>query len=218
VRTLTEINEEIRAHQGCGFELCAGATQAVPGEGNPHADVMFIGEAPGKQEDLQGRPFVGTAGKLLDELLAGIKLDRDDVFIGNVVKYRPPNNRDPKPEEIAHQWPWLRDQVEAIQPNLIVLLGRHAMDTFLPDLKISQAHGEGKRLRGQVFYPVYHPAAALYNGSLRGTLEEDFAKIPGLLQKIDSEPQPERLPLEPVLPEAREAMGLPTREAVPTTT
>lgn len=212
MRTLEEINEEIRAHQGCGFELCAGATNAVPGEGNPTAEIMFIGEGPGKNEDLQGRPFVGAAGKLLDELLAGINLKREDVFIGNVVKHRPENNRDPRPEEIAHQWPWLRDQVEAIQPTLIVLLGRHAMDTFLPDLKITQAHGHGKRLRGQVFYPVYHPAAALYNGSLKQTLIDDFSKIPGLLEKIKNESQSERLPLEPVLPEAREAMGLPPRE------
>lgn len=208
MRTLEEINQEIAAHHECGFELCAGATNPVPGEGNPQADVMFVGEGPGKNEDLQGRPFVGAAGKLLDELLAGIDLKRDDVFIGNVIKHRPPNNRDPKPEEIAHQWPWLRDQVEAIQPTLIVLLGRHAMDTFLPDCKIGEDHGRGKRFRGQVFYPVYHPAAALYNGSLRGVLADDFAKIPGLVEKISEADQPERLPIEPALPAARVAMKL----------
>ena len=208
MRTLEEINQEIAAHHGCGFELCAGATNPVPGEGNPQADVMFVGEGPGKNEDLQGQPFVGAAGKLLDELLAGIGMQRNDVFIGNVIKHRPPNNRDPKPEEIAHQWPWLRDQVEAIQPKLIVLLGRHAMDTFLPDCAISQDHGRGKRFRSQVFYPVYHPAAALYNGSLRSVLADDFAKIPGLLQKIGAGEQPDRLPLEPALPAARAAMKL----------
>lgn len=207
MRTLDQINQEIRAHQGCGFEICEGATQPVPGEGNPTADVMFIGEAPGKNEDLQGRPFVGQAGKLLDELLAGIKLQREDVFIGNAIKHRPPGNRDPKPEEVAHQWPWLRDQVEAIHPKLIVLLGRHAMDTFLPGCQISADHGRGKRYRGQVFYPVYHPAAALYNGGMRPTLEADFAKIPSLLTRIDAEEQPERLPIEPALAAARNAIS-----------
>lgn len=194
-------------HHGCGFEICETATNPVPGEGNPQADVMFVGEGPGKNEDLQGRPFVGAAGKLLDELLAGIGMQRDDVFIGNVIKHRPPGNRDPLPAEIAHQWPWLRDQVEAIHPKLIVLLGRHAMDTFLPDCKISADHGRGKRYRGQVFYPVYHPAAALYNGNLKSVLEEDFAKIPGLLEKIGETDQAERLPIEPALAAARNAIS-----------
>lgn len=215
MRTLEDINEEIRAHQGCGFEICESATQAVPGEGNPNADVMIVGEAPGKQEDLQGRPFIGSAGKLLDELLASIELDRNDIFIGNVIKHRPPDNRDPRPDEVAHQWPWLRDQVEAIQPKLIVLLGRHAMDTFLPDCRISADHGHGKRYRGQVFYPVYHPAAALYNGSLRPTLFADFAKIPALLEKIGSEDQPERLPIEPATqPEKRAVKRTAARNAI----
>lgn len=168
---------------------------------------MFIGEAPGKNEDREGRPFIGAAGKLLDELLASIELQREDVFIGNVVKYRPPDNRDPLPAEVAHNWPWLRDQVEAINPTLIVLLGRHAMDTFLPDCRITKDHGRGKRYRGQVFYPVYHPAAALYNGGLRPTLFADFAKIPGLLKKIAGEAPPARLPIEPALAAARNAVS-----------
>jgi DNA polymerase len=171
----------------------------VPGEGNPDADIMFIGEAPGKHEDIQGRPFVGAAGKLLEELLASIGLKREDVFIGNIVKGRPPGNRDPKPEEIAHSWPWLKEQVEAIKPKLIVLLGRHAMDCFLPDLKISTAHGMAKRYRGQVYLPVYHPAAALYTGTLRETMLEDFAKIPKLLAKID-ELEPREVVIEPAHP------------------
>ena len=169
----------------------------VPGEGDPKADVMFIGEAPGKHEDLQGRPFVGAAGKLLDELIASIGLRRDDVFIGNVLKGRPPGNRDPKPDEIDHSWPWLRDQIANIQPKLIVLLGRHAMDWFLPDLKISQDHGRAKRFRGQAYLPVYHPAAALYTGSLRQTLFDDFKQIPQLLKKIDTLPK-EKPEIEPV--------------------
>ena len=185
-KTLDEIAEEIRAHRGCGFEPCEQATNLVPGEGNPNADIMFIGEAPGKNEDLQGRPFVGAAGKLLDELLASIQLNRDDVFIGNIVKGRPPGNRDPRPDEIEHNWPWLKEQVEVIKPKLIVLLGRHAMDRFIPGLKISAAHGQAKRYRGQAYLPVYHPAAALYTGSLRQTLLDDFAKIPKLLRKIDT--------------------------------
>ena len=197
MKTLDQIAEEIRAHQGCGFEPCQTCTNQVPGEGNPDAEIMFIGEGPGKNEDLQGRPFVGAAGKLLDELIESIGLKRKDVFIGNVVKARPPGNRDPKPEEIAHSWPWLRDQVAVIKPKVIVLLGRHAMDLFLPDLKISAAHGQAKRYRGQVYYPVYHPAAALYTGSLKQTLLDDFAKLPKVLEKAQALPEEEPV-IEPV--------------------
>lgn len=184
LKTIEQIAEEIRSHTGCGFEPCETCTQAVPGEGSPDADIMLVGEAPGKNEDLQGRPFVGAAGKLLDELIASIGLTRKDVFIANVLKHRPPGNRDPKPEEVAHEWPWLEAQVAVIKPKLMVLLGRHAMDRFLPDCKISQDHGRGKRYREQVYYPVYHPAAALYTGSLKQTLFDDFARIPALLEKI----------------------------------
>lgn len=168
----------------------------MPGEGNPNADILFIGEAPGKNEDLQGRPFVGAAGKLLDELIESIGLKREDVFIANVLKARPPGNRDPKPDEIEHCWPWLKAQVGVIQPKLMVLLGRHAMDWFLPDCKISADHGQAKRYRGQVYLPVYHPAAALYNGSLKQTLLDDFAKIPKLLAKIPDTPAEDKV-IEP---------------------
>ena len=201
MKTLDQIAEEIRAHKGCGFEPCETCTNEVPGEGNPQAEIMFIGEGPGKNEDLQGRPFVGAAGKLLDELIESIGLKREDVFIGNVVKARPPGNRDPKPEEIAHSWPWLRNQVAAIKPQVIVLLGRHAMDLFLPDLRISAVHGQAKRYRGQVYYPVYHPAAALYNGSLKQTLLDDFAKLPKVLEKARALPGQEAV-IEPVGPAA----------------
>ncbi len=188
VKTLDDIATEIRGHRGCSFEPCQTCTNFVPGEGSSTAEIMLVGEAPGKHEDLQGRPFVGAAGKLLDELLASIKLQRSDVFITNVLKARPPGNRDPLPDEAAHHWPWLREQVAAIQPKLIVLLGRHAMDRFLPDCKISVDHGRAKRYRGQVYFPVYHPAAALYTGSLRQTLFDDFARIPKLLAKLDQAP------------------------------
>lgn len=197
MKTLEQIAEEIRAHQGCGFEPCETCTNPVPGEGNPDAEIMFIGEGPGKNEDLQGRPFVGAAGKLLDELIESIGMQRDDVFIGNVLKGRPPGNRDPKPEEVAHSWPWLRDQVAVIKPKVIVLLGRHAMDLFLPDQKISAVHGQAKRYRGQVYFPVYHPAAALYTGSLKQTLFDDFAKLPKVLEKAKALPIAEPV-IEPV--------------------
>ncbi len=160
------------------------ATQLVIGDGNPDADIVFIGEAPGKQEDIQGLPFVGASGKFLAEMLAGINLSREDVYITNIVKYRPPANRDPLPEEIKAFMPYLFRQIEIIKPKLIVFLGRHAMNVFLPELKISQVHGQPKRKNGQVYLPLYHPAAALYNGGMRETLTEDFSKIPAILKQI----------------------------------
>jgi DNA polymerase len=145
---------------------------------------MLIGEGPGYHEDKQGRPFVGPAGHFLVELLAAAGLDRASVFITNVVKHRPPNNRDPLPEEIKAFMPYLFQQIEIIKPKLIVFLGRHAMNVFLPELKISQVHGQPKRKNGQVYLPLYHPAAALYNGGMRETLTADFAKIPEILKQI----------------------------------
>lgn len=169
-------------------DICANlkksATQLVPGEGSPDADIIFIGEAPGAKEDQLGRPFVGAAGKFLDEMIESIGLSRHDVFITNIVKYRPPGNRDPLPEEIKDCWPYLERQIEIIKPKLVVLLGRHAMRVFLPKLTISSDHGQPKRLRGQVYLPLFHPAAALYNGSMRQTLLDDFARIPTILNKI----------------------------------
>lgn len=194
---LKQITDDILSHDGCDYEPCVTSTRAVPGEGNPDAEIMLVGEAPGKNEDILGRPFVGSAGKLLDELIASIGLQRSDVFICNVLKHRPPGNRDPLPDEVAHEWPWLKAQVEVIRPKLIVLLGRHAMDRFLPDLKISRDHGRGKRYRGQVYYPVYHPAAALYHGSLKDTLFADFAGIPSLLKKIEQVSGADRSEIQP---------------------
>lgn len=151
---------------------------------------MFIGEAPGAEEDKQGRPFVGAAGKFLNEMLGMIGLKREDVFIANVLKCRPPGNRDPMPEEVAACWPWLLEQIKMIKPKLIVLLGRHAMERFLPNQKISKIHGTAVRreiegIGKQVFYALYHPAAALYQGSLREVLVKDFKKIPKVLAAIE---------------------------------
>jgi len=167
-------------------ELRSGAKQLVPGVGSAEADIVFVGEAPGAREDEIGEPFVGAAGKFLDEMLGTIDLQRSDIFITNIVKYRPPNNRDPHPEEIKAMMPYLLDQIRIIQPKLVVLLGRHAMSVFLPELKISEAHGRPVRKGGQVYLPLFHPAAALYNGGLRQTLVDDFALIPAILQKINS--------------------------------
>jgi uracil-DNA glycosylase len=180
---LDAIKQQILDDKICP-ELAATATQLVFGDGNIDADLVFIGEAPGKNEDIQGIPFVGAAGKFLNEMLAMIELKREDIYITNIVKYRPPNNRDPLPEEKAAFLPYLHQQLEIIEPKLIVTLGRHSMDVLLPGLKISQVHGEPKRYQGKVYLPLFHPAAALYNGGLRQTLIDDFASIPAILKKI----------------------------------
>jgi len=165
-------------------DLAKQATQLVFGAGNANADIVFIGEAPGKHEDLQGLPFVGAAGKFLNEMLAMIGLSREDIYITNIVKYRPPGNRDPLPEEKAAFLPYLQSQLDVIQPKIVVTLGRHSLNCFLPDLQISKVHGEPKRYKGQVYVPLFHPAAALYNGAMRQTLIDDFAKIPIILGKL----------------------------------
>lgn len=185
---LQQIVDEIVANDVCP-ELKAGATQLVFGDGSPNAEIVFIGEAPGKNEDLQGVPFVGAAGKFLDEMLQLIHLDRKDIYITNIVKYRPPNNRDPSPEEKKAFWPYLVRQLDVIKPKMIVTLGRHSMEYFLPDQKISEVHGQPKQIqfgnRKQVILPLYHPAAALYNSGMRQTLMDDFSKIPTILKKIN---------------------------------
>jgi DNA polymerase len=167
-------------------ELAETATQLVFGDGNPEAELVFIGEAPGKNEDQQGIPFVGAAGKFLNEMLEMIGLKRPDVYITNIVKYRPPNNRDPLPEEKTDFMPYLESQLEVIQPKLTVTLGRHSLNCFLPDLQISQVHGRPKRYKDRVYLPLFHPAAALYNGAMRQTLIDDFALIPIIIKKIKS--------------------------------
>lgn len=180
---LDELAKQIKDENICP-ELAEQATQLVFGTGNPEADIVFIGEAPGKNEDLQGEPFVGAAGKFLNEMLATINLKREDIYITNIVKYRPPNNRDPFPDEKAAFLPFLKQQLNIIKPKLIVTLGRHSMDSLLPGLKISEVHGKPKRYQGFVYLPLFHPAAALYNGGLRQTLIDDFSNIPTILEKI----------------------------------
>ena len=174
-RRLEALAEEIRAHKGahCGFEVCETCTQLVPGEGPASASVVIVGEAPGAKEDAAGRPFVGNAGRLLDGLLVEAGLERAEVFITNVVKARPPGNRDPKKDEVAHHWPWLEQQLQIIAPQAVVPLGRHALARFAPDARIAEAHGTVLEIEGRRLFPLYHPAAALYNGSLRATLVED---------------------------------------------
>jgi DNA polymerase len=211
---LNELNKKMLACSQC--VLRSSCTQVVPGEGSEEAEIMFIGEGPGKKEDELGQPFVGAAGKFLDELLNTIGLKRESVYphtkmtlnknddgkntpdqkkdnfgvgvyIANVVKCRPPMNRDPLPEEVEACWPWLMKQIKTIQPKLIVTLGRHSMERFLPNQKISQIHGKAMRrnipeIGTYVFYALYHPAAALYNGSMREVLISDFKKIPKVLE------------------------------------
>ena len=177
----------------CPCKLRETATQAVPGEGNADADIMFVGEAPGKNEDLQGKPFIGSAGKFLAEMLSSINLQREDLFITKIVTYRPPENRDPEPTEIADCMPWLHEQIAIIQPKIIVTLGRHALEHFIPGKKISEVHGQAFRrtfddIGEQVFFALYHPAAALYNGSMRTTLISDFQKIPQVLKQLQKNP------------------------------
>ena len=169
-------------------ELASGATQLVMGDGNPDADIVLIGEAPGKNEDEQGVPFVGAAGKFLNEMLASAGMNREDVYITNIVKYRPPNNRDPLPEEKKAFWPYLLEQLQIIEPKIVVTLGRHSMEYFLPGQYISKIHGQPKRIQLDghkiVIIPLYHPAAALYNGSMRQTLIDDFMRMPEIIAQI----------------------------------
>jgi uracil-DNA glycosylase len=183
---LQEIAAEIKKCKKCG--LCQGRTNTVPGEGNPAADILFIGEGPGAKEDATGRPFVGSAGKYLTKLLEMIKLTREDVFIANVVKCRPPENRDPFPEEVETcTTNYLFRQIDLIKPKVIVTLGRHSMNRFVPGNTISVDHGKPFRVKGQVYFPIYHPAAALYRGALRKDIEADFLKLPQLVKKVKAE-------------------------------
>jgi len=176
----------------CKCELKKTAKQAVFGDGSADTEIVFIGEAPGKKEDEQGKPFIGAAGKFLSEMLAEIKLAREDIYITNIVKYRPPENRDPKPSEKSACREWLADELKLISPKLIVFLGRHAMNDFFPTEQISKVHGKLliKKFTGiptKYFYALYHPAAALYNGGMRETLMSDFKKIPKIIKKIQTE-------------------------------
>lgn len=188
---MEKIEKQVNRCEKCS--LYKTANNAVPGEGNVNADIVFIGEAPGAQEDKTGRPFVGRAGKLLESLLNEVNLSREKVWIGNVIKHRPPNNRDPSSVEIAACEPYLTVQLRTIRPKLIVTLGRFAMYYFHKNGKISRDHGnlikvESSKVGQNLFvYPVYHPAAGLRNGRFREALEEDFKRIPQILKEIELE-------------------------------
>jgi DNA polymerase len=192
---LSELYREIALCQQC--EIAKYRNKVVPGEGAEDAEVMFIGEAPGWHEDQQGRPFVGPAGKFLDELLASIGLRREQVYIANVIKCRPQGNRDPLPTEIQNCRKWLEHQIVIIQPKMIVTLGRYSMEMFLPGKSISKIHGTAQKRDNVIYYAMYHPAAALHQQSLRRAIEEDMLKIPSLLaqaEKIKEEQhQPQQL-------------------------
>ena len=189
--TLEAIAIEVRACDRC--RLAEGRTNAVPGEGSPDTEVVFVGEGPGQNEDRSGRPFVGAAGTLLEELLGMIGWGRDDVFITNVVKCRPPNNRDPEPDEIAACEPFLRRQLEALDPALLVTLGRFSLQTFMPGDRISRVHGTERTIdpstgaRAATGYAMYHPAAALRQGVLKETMQRDMAAVPEVLIRARAE-------------------------------
>jgi len=176
---LTELYQEIAKCQDC--ELARYRNKVVPGEGPEDADLLFIGEAPGWHEDQQGRPFVGPAGGFLEQLLASIGLSREKVYIANVIKCRPPQNRDPLPGEIQACSKWLNRQLELIHPKMIVTLGRYSMARYFPDESISKIHGKPRKRDGIIYYPMYHPAAALHQGSLRRIIEADMLQIPQIL-------------------------------------
>lgn len=197
---LAALNEQVRRCQAC--RLARGRTYAVPGSGSPDAEIMFIGEAPGFHEDQQGEPFVGAAGKFLDQLLASIGLTRNDVFITNVVKCRPPNNRDPQPDEIDACRGFLDRQIELVKPKIIATLGRFSMQLAFSGVSISKVHGTPKRIGDIVYYPLFHPAAALHQPRYRQFIEEDFQRLPQLLADLkgiseqpSESPSPEQLSL-----------------------
>jgi uracil-DNA glycosylase len=189
-RTLDSIAAQITTCTAC--ELCRSRTHAVPGEGDPNARVMLIGEGPGYHEDQQGRPFIGNSGKFLSELLGKAGLKREDVFITNVVKCRPPGNRDPMPDEIAACSAYLDAQVELIDPEVIITLGRFSMQRWFRNERISKIHGEPRPEGKRLVVPMYHPAAALHQASLRATIEEDFARVPKILAEHEHRASVER--------------------------
>ncbi len=194
---------EIGACTAC--PLHRSAKQAVPGEGSAESGILFLGEAPGYNEDVQGRPFVGAAGQLLDQLLAGIGLDRTKVFITNVVRHRPPENRDPVPEEVAACHVWFERHLAVLKPKVVVTLGRHAMYKFFPGESISRVHGHARKKDGITIFPVFHPAAALHQPSLRADLKKDFEALATFLETA---PRPATVAPEPVPAKTPEQMTL----------
>jgi uracil-DNA glycosylase family 4 len=194
---LSDLALEISACTKC--ILSKSRTKSVPGEGPEDAAIMFIGEGPGFHEDKQGRPFVGAAGQFLEELLAGIGMKRGDVFIGNVVKCRPPGNRDPMPDEIQACCSYLDRQIALINPKVVVTLGRYSMARWFPNVKISAIHGQPRKFEGRLVVPMFHPAAALHQPSLRKDVEADFRKLPGILAQFEQLDD-----TQPSLPEAEQ--------------
>jgi len=192
---LKKVAQEVSVCTRCALHF--SRKLAVPGEGPSNAEIMFIGEGPGFYENEQGRPFVGAAGKLLEELLAKINMKRSQVFIANVVKCRPPGNRDPLPEELSACSEYLERQIQAINPKVIVTLGRFSMAHFLPNAKISDIHGQAMKVKGRLIVAMYHPAAGLHQHSLLSTIEADFARLPELIAKSGTAPEvQETLPPE----------------------
>ena len=183
---LTQVAKEVAVCQKCALHF--SRKNAVPGEGPANSEIMFIGEGPGFHENEQGRPFVGAAGKYLEELLGSINITRKQVFITNVVKCRPPTNRDPLPDELAACNDYLERQIQAINPKVIITLGRFSMARFLPNAKISAVHGQATHVKGRLIIPMYHPAAALHQPSLKADLERDFARLPELISQSGDAP------------------------------
>lgn len=179
---LEQVASEVVVCTKC--ELCRSRTHAVPGAGNAKAEVMFVGEGPGMNEDRQGLPFVGNAGKMLDDMLDSVDWNRDDVFVTNIVKCRPPGNRDPLADEIAACSEYLERQIDAIDPVMIVTLGRHSMSRWFENERISRIHGKPRRVGSRIIVPLYHPAAGLHQPSLRDVMMEDFRKLPLILEEF----------------------------------
>ena len=201
---LTDLAQLIVRCPDC--RLCETRTQAVPGEGPEDARILFIGEAPGFNEDKQGRPFIGAAGKFLDQLLNMAGLSRGSVYITNIVKCRPPNNRDPQPDEIEACRKWLDRQIELIKPEVIVTLGRHSMNRFIPGATISRIHGDPRVIDGITVVPMFHPAAALHQERYRSLILADFQKLPAILAAAQQRaqaatPKPADVPAQPVVVE-----------------
>jgi uracil-DNA glycosylase family 4 len=186
---LTELYDKIAVCPDC--DLSRSRNRAVPGEGPDDAEIIFVGEAPGFYEDQQGRPFVGPAGRLLEDLLSSIGLRRDQVYIGNVIKCRPPENRDPLPKEIEACRKWLERQIELIKPRIVVPLGRFSLAWFFPNESIGRMHGHARCRDGIYYLPMYHPAAALHAANMRRAIEEDFQKLPAVLEEARKGPKEE---------------------------
>jgi DNA polymerase len=197
-----ELEQQINTCTLCS--LSNGRNRAVPGNGSRTADIMFIGEGPGYYEDQQGLPFVGNAGNVLNQLLASIGLKREDVYVTNMVKCRPPQNRDPQPDEIKACQTYLDKQIEMIDPKVIVTLGRFSFGKFFPGESISKARGKPRRWKNLMVFPVYHPAAVLHNPKLRTALEDDFRKMPQLIEQVMSQPVPPQEELEEEKPQTQQ--------------